>query len=424
MRLKHIIIIFIFLSCVATAAEASDVYVRGQRGSWYLEVDGSAFYVKGAGCGIALGRDNTDYLRMAKELGANSVRTWGTDQGTQEYLDLAHAYGLKVAAGIWLNYVTDQGDYSYRFPTEYVKAKRREALDYVQRFKHHPAVLFWIVGNEAIFFTRDEGEKIALCRFLEELVQEIQKIDPKHPVVYASAGIADLKYLKEYVPSLDVIGVNEYGSVRTVHGTWEHLGFEKPYIFTEFGHYLNIDRPKDLNRCSIELSDENKAKRYSEAYCTIFSFKGFNLGGFAFHLGETSQESMTWWNLNEGRLKRASFWKIYELYTGLKAPCAPVRITRFMLSKSADVSPGEEVEAHVTLGDDAGEGLSFDYAASSAQESILRYYVNEYYPLEVYGQGPTVMLKAPKARGTYRVYCFIRDEKGNVSSANTTLRVK
>ena len=423
---KKIILAFLVLCFlfVPSFLEASEVYVRGQRGAWYLEVDGEPFYVKGVGCGLSRGRNGEDYLKLAKDMGANSVRTWGTDQGTGEYLSLANHYGLKVAAGIWLNYVDDQGRCSYLHDEEYKKSKREEVLAYVRKYKDHPAVLMWVVGNEAIFFTKKEVEKIALCNFLEGLIREIHQMDPYHPVVYASATIADLPYLVRYVPSLDIIGMNEYGSIRTAHGTWDYLKFNKPYVFTEYGHYISLDRPKDINNRSVELSDQQKAQRYRDFSQQIHSFKGYNLGGFVFHLGETTQESMTWWNLNEGELKRASFWTIYEFYTGNKAPFEPIRIKKFLLSKIKDVKPAEMIEASVELVGKDRDDLTFEYFLSSSQENILKYYVNKYIPVKIFNSGPSARIKAPSKKGVYRVYGFVKDKNGNVTSANKSIHVR
>jgi hypothetical protein len=420
---RIISIAFCFLSLFFSISQASEVYLKGPRGSWYLEVDGKPFYIKGAGCGYARGKDGTDFLKLAKELGANAVRTWGTDQGTKEYLDAANSYGLKVTAGIWLNYVTGNSDSDYLNDSDYKIKKRKEALEYVKRFKNHPAILMWGVGNEVISSTNDPQVRIAICRFMEELIQAIHKIDPSHPVTYASKGTTDLQYLKDYVPSLDIIGMNMYRSIHTAHGAWELLAVDKPYIFTEYGHPISLYMPKDNNGCSIELSDKNKAKIYANAVLTIFSSKGYNLGGFAFNMGEVSQSSMTWHNLNEGKLKRESFWRIYELYTEKKAPYELAVIKNLSISKTKDLKPQELVEASVVVEEGEGKNLTYSYALSGKAETEA-YYVNEYIPMEVSGKGDHISFKAPSEKGVYRFYCFVKDGQGNVTSANKSISVK
>ena len=432
--MRKLLLWLIIFSLWAAPADAA-VVIKGEKGDWSLEVDGEPFEIKGVGCGLGRGASGEDYLKMAKDMGANVVRTWGTDQGTQEYLDRAAELGLKVIAGIWINYVGAKGECSYRYDKEYMAAKRREIADYVLRFKDHPAVLMWGVGNEAIFFTEDEAERAALCRFLDEMIREVHRLDPSHPVVYASAGFTELGYLADAVPSLDVVGINEYGGIRTAHGSWERHGFDKPYIFTEYGPHLSQDRPRDANGRATELMDYQKASLYEEMTEQIRSFRGYNLGGVVFHLGETTQESMTWWNLNQGGKKRPSYWVMYELYTGQRSPCvrlpdgqaggparqACVRLRKLRLDKGR-VPPGGWVSATIQPIDEA-QGAAVSYKVSTAREGVLQYFVNAWVPVDVEADGLTARIRMPAKKGVYRVYGFVEKE-GCVASASGTVAVE
>lgn len=413
---------FFFFSFCVFAYQGSKVEIVGQKPNWRLLVNGKDFYIKGAGCGKAWGWEDEDYLKLAKDLGANCLRTWGTDQGTKYYLDKAQEYGLMVDAGIWLNH-TNRSKISYIGDSQYKKKIRKQTLSYVRKFKTHPAVLMWNVGNEVMIFSSTEEEKIAFCRFLENLVQDIKKIDPNHPVVYAAASYANIKYLKKYVPSLDIVGMNSYGSIRPVQGNWDFLDFNKPYVITEYGPSLPQDRPKDENDRSIELTDWQKASMYKVRTGQIWDFKGCNLGGFVFHLGETTQESMTWWNINAGNNKRLSYWKIYELYTGKPAPPFIPQIKQMELSKIKNISPGEIINVKVKLRGEVPGELNYKYRFSTSIEGVLQYYVNEYINVEVTGRGNEVEIKAPSEKGIYRVYCFVTDRRGNVSSISRTISV-
>lgn len=72
-------------------------------GRFDLIRDGRPFFVKGAG-----GADHFDQLAAA---GGNSIRTWGVGKGTEKLLDEAHAAGLTVTVGIWLERVGAGFDY-------------------------------------------------------------------------------------------------------------------------------------------------------------------------------------------------------------------------------------------------------------------------------------------------------------------------
>ncbi len=403
-------------------AGAAEVRVEKNGTGWQLLVDGSPFYIKGAGCGRAYGIKGEDYLRMARDMGANCVRTWGTENGDQEYLDKAREYGLMVDAGIWLNWIDPGKKFSYKGDTQFKRDKWNEAVGYVRRFKGHPAVLMWNVGNETMSFSNDEEEKIAFCAFLETLIKEIHAIDPGHPVIYSSAGYTEFSYLKKYVPSLDIVGANCYCGIGIIHSMWERTGFDKPYVITEFGPYLPMSGMQDVNGRSMELGDYQKASLYKRYAAQLVGLKGCNLGGFVFHLGDTSQESMTWWNVNHEYFKKQAYWVMYERYTGLPAPFAAPRLGRLILSKQKGLRPGETFEAEVqVMGTD--REYVYDCLLSTTIEGVQQHYVNEYVDAGVTGSGPKVTVRAPDTEGIYRVYFFVKDNAGNMSAVSKTIEV-
>ena len=413
-----LLVFFTFL----ISGDASQVIVKGEKGSWCLFVDGRPFRIKGVGCGVAIGKNGEDYLKMAKDLGANCVRTWGIDQGNSFYLNRANKYGLKVCAGIWIDYSTPDNKISF-LRGSYKRKKEKEVLEYIKRFKDHPAILIWGLGNECIYFTQSEEEKIALCKFIENLVKKIHKIDPYHPVMYVSAGYVDLKYIKKYIPSLDIIGMNIYGSLRAHHGVWEYLDINKPYIVSEYGPLLPIDSSQDKNGIPVELPDFEKAKIYKSFYFDIEDFSGYNLGGFVFHLGETTQESMTWWNINYRSFKKYPYWIIYELYTGKKADNLPPRIRKFQIDR-IKVKKGEWVKVKIEASDPEGDPLRYEFKVSTCIGGVLRYYVNKFINTSILQNGNEAQVFLPSKKGIYRVYGFVYDNKGNVSSRNLSVKVE
>ena len=419
-----IFMLFVTLPIFAQESAGSIVKITGEKGSWTLEVNGKPFYIKGAGVGVMTGAGGEDYLKMARELGANAVRTWGTDQGTQEYFDIALKYGLMVDAGIWINFAKKGSEYTYIGDNEYKQKKRQEITDYVNKFKNHPALLMWNIGNEAIFFTKDEEERIALAKFLEEMAQLVHKLDPDHPVIYTSADTAALPYIQKYVPCLDIFGMNIYGSIRISHSKWDKAELNIPYCVTEYGPHGPWDVNKDTNGASQDEPDQAKAAIYRNMTNEIIGFKGYNLGGFAFHLGETTQESLTWWNLNYKLLKRPSYWEIYKLYTGSKLSNLPPRIVTLKLSKAKGINPGETIDITAEAVDNDSNPLDYSFLVSTAQEGILQYYVNKEVPVKFENQGTGFKMIAPDAKGLYRLYLFVNDGYGNAATANRSFRVE
>ncbi|MBN2144829.1 MAG: hypothetical protein JW774_09425 [Candidatus Aureabacteria bacterium] len=405
---------------------ASECRIKGEEGKWFLEVDQKPFELKGAGCGMATGEDGCDYFALAEEMGANTVRTWGIDQGNKTYLDEAEKHHLKVDAGIWFPHCNKQRKqkvFSYINNTERLNSLEKETLDYVNKYKSHPAVIMWNLGNEVLFFTNEEEEKIAFCRFLENMVQKVKQADPDHPVLYTCAGSANMAYLKKYAPGLDMIGFNTYGGVEYLHEEWKRLEFSIPYLITEFGPTGPWDCPKDQFDKSIDQADYEKSFAYQLILEEAEQFKGSCLGLFAFHLGDTTQESLSWWNLTWGKHKRESFYTIQKFYTGRECKNKPPICTQVELNKYL-VKPGERMTAMITARDPGKARLSYDIRVSTAYENILEYKPNTIIPLKTTPRANKVEFEAPRKPDTYKVHALVFDKTGNVAIRTVSFRVE
>ncbi|MBN1521636.1 MAG: hypothetical protein JW928_03805 [Candidatus Aureabacteria bacterium] len=414
-----------FLFLFFCDAYPSPCKVKGDPGGWTLEVDGKEFDLKGAGCGYAT-KDGTDYLALARDMGANCVRTWGFGQGTKEYLDAAHSYGLKVDAGIWFEHCywrRKKKVFSYVNDVERVEQMERDTLEYVKRFKDHPAVIMWNLGNEALFFALEEEEKIAFCRFLERVAKKVKEIDPLHPVLYTASGTHAFPYLKKYVPSLDIIGVNTYGGIDGIQAAWKENGFSVPYMITELGPLGPWDCPKDEFGRSIDQADYEKAFRYQHLIEEAESFKGYCLGVFVFYLGATTQESLTWWNLTVGPYKRESFHVAKKFFTGKDEANKPPFCIGLELDKNI-VFPEEEVKAFIKARDRENDSLTFDILVGTSKEDILLHKVNEVIPVKVLRKGEETVFLAPGQPGVYKLHAYVYDGNGNVSTRSVCFQVE
>ncbi len=408
---------------VPVPQQGNVVTIIGRKGNWQLLVNRKPFELKGVGVGQINGKEEkADYLHLAKEMGANAVRTWGISQGTKEYLDKAYKYGLLVDAGIWLDPVLPEMKHpiSYQGNSSYKKAIRDEVLSYVRRFKDHPAILFWNVGNEVLYWTKDEDERIAFCRFLEALIQEIHTIDPNHPIIYTTSMTTAVSYIKKYVPSLDILGVNAYGNFEGLHkDIIRSLGM--PYIITEFGHAWTTQG--DINGRLYEPREEEKALDYKRFAYQIKKHKGYCLGMFAFYLGDTTQISYTWWNLTYGFKKKLPYLVMKSIYTGRPIKKYPPIIKRMSIRKKILLHPNEVFYIQVELRHANEKDFKFQYFASTAKDEFyFSEYPNTKIPFDVMGKGPKVAAKAPSKPGTYRVYVVVsNDDLATV--ANKTIQV-
>jgi hypothetical protein len=388
---------------------------------WKMQVDGKPFYIKGIACNEA--RDEkTDYLELVREAGANTVRVYG--DMTPGYLDLAEKHGLKVNAGFWFNAIRLGTQESYRDPAQRA-AWKKKALAFVQRYKNHPALLTWTFGNEVFSFTEREDEKEAYGAFLEDLVQAVHRADPNHHIVYASSYTRDLPYLKRWVPSIDIVGVNVTGGAGSAVAWAEKNGFDKPVVVTEFAPLGAWETRKDPNGMPYDAFDHIKADTYVSSWRQIQANPRACIGGFAFVMGGfRNQDSLTWYNMNYGGLRRAGFWTVRELYTGKKPANRAPKIFAIAVHPISALKPGGRATVSVQASDADGDPMAFDYFVTNIANDPLIVEKPTFYPTAVQPTGAgAASVQVPGKPGTYRVYAAVRDGQGNIAIANRTIQV-
>jgi hypothetical protein len=417
--------LFPLILLIAASAGAAPVRVVTGAGGSTLEVDGKPFLVKGVGCNTAEGADGEDYLGMARDMGANAVRTWGVMP--RDYFDKAQADGLLVDAGIWFNPIRGTMKESYR-DTEHRRKLKADALAYVHELKDHPAILSWNLGNEVFAFTDSDREKEAFGKFLEDLAKAVKKEDPNHPIIYACAGGRDIEWIHRLVPSVDIVGINTYGGYRGAAQKLAALGDKRPVIATEFGPRGAWDMKKDVSGLPFEPDDHSKAIQYADLWREVSdSSSSATLGGFAFVLGESrNQDSLTWWNLNYGALKREGYWAMYTAFTGQEPANRPPRIRVLKVSRVTDLAPGEAIDLDVEASDPDGDALEHGGLVTDVATDPLIVQQPRFFPLNPEILSPDkskVRVHVPNEPGLYRLCVYVRDGKGNMAAATRGLKV-
>jgi hypothetical protein len=109
------------------------------------------------------------------------------------------------------------------------------------------------------------------------------------------------------------------------------------------------------------------------------------------------------------------------LYTGKALSLSFPKINKFILNKNKDIRPNESIDIFVEA--EGQDALEYSYKTSTAFEGILQYYVNEWVEIEVETEGSKAKIRAPDKEGIYRVYCFVKDKRGNVTSSNSSISV-
>ena len=153
---------------------------------------------------------------MAK-LGGNSVRTWGHDL-LDTQLDQAHTLGLTVTAGIWLGQVRQGFDWT---DADSLLKQRETVRNAVLKYKDHPALLMWALGNE---MEDPVGKNGAVWSEINNLARLVKSLDDRHPTmtVIAELGGDKVYNLHALAPDIDILGINSYAAAASVGQRYRH----------------------------------------------------------------------------------------------------------------------------------------------------------------------------------------------------------
>ena len=409
------------LSLFATVGRADPVPVELQQvdGNWQLLRDGQPYQIRGAG-----GDGPLDRLAAA---GANSVRTWSIDN-VGPILDEAHALGMTVTVGLWLGHERHGFDYSDKAQVREQKERVREA---VLRYKDHPALLLWGVGNEMEEY--ESGDDPRIWTAVNDIAAMIKEVDPHHPTMTVTAEIGGgrVEMVHKHTPAIDIHGINSYGGASSIAKRMREGGATKPYVITEFGPAGPWEMPTTDWGAPHEQTSTQKAESYRRSYQqSILDNPGMALGAYAFLWGDKMEGTATWFGmlLNDGsRLGVVDV--MSELWSGeVPADLAPT-IEPVTVDTPTEIDPGAEIVATTSVADPEGKQVNLswvlrpesgDYTTGGDFRPPMRDIENAV--LEV--TGGTAKVRMPDEPGEYRLFAYASDPAGNAATANIPLLIK
>lgn len=393
------------------------VRLEANRGAWQLLRNGQPFYIRGAGGDAS--------LELLGELGGNSIRTWGIE-GLQERLDEAQRQGLMVCVGIWLGHERHGFDYS---DAEQVARQREEVQATILKYRDHPAVLLWGLGNEMEGFGK--GDNTAIWTAVNDLAKMVKKLDPHHPTmtVVAEIGGDRVKNIHELCPAIDIIGINSYGGATSIARRYRKAGGTKPYVVTEFGTPGPWEVGKAAWGAPLEPTSTQKATPYKRSYEAFAKDTELCLGSYAFLWGHKQEATATWFGMllpNGDRLAAAD--TMSALWTGkdLSNHCPAIGVPQ--LVGPSRVEPKTVVEVKLSVSDSDGDLVRVRWvlqadpgvqnAGGDAQPAP------ETFPSAIItSTNEQVKVRMPDCGGPYRLFAYASDGKGGAAVANVPLFV-
>ncbi len=401
------------------SVEALHVELKQTGQGWQLLRGGVPYLIKGAG-----GDASLEQLAAA---GGNSVRTW--DSGDIDaLLDEAHSLGISVTVGIWLGHERHGFDYG---DAVQVSEQRERARRAVLKYRDHPAVLLWGIGNEMEGFA--DGDNPLIWNAVNDIAAMIKQLDPAHPTMTVTAEIGGdrIANVHERCPDIDIHGINSYGGAQSLSERLRAAGASKPYIVTEFGPLGPWETGKSPWGAPYEQTSAEKAAFYRQSYQRAVSdAAGSSLGAYAFLWGNKMEGTATWFGmfLDDGS-PLGVVDTMAELWSG-RAPRnrAPI-LGPLRLDGEAEVEPGVEISVSAVVVDpDGGEVRtcwvlrpdSNDYMTGGDFRPLLPDI--EGAVLDSNNKGAVVRI--PEEPGPYRLFLYAYGNNGKAATANLPLLVK
>ncbi|MBN2164627.1 MAG: hypothetical protein JXR25_03375 [Pontiellaceae bacterium] len=397
-----------------------------------LMVDGQPFWVRGVTFTIGEDPKNPGSQEAAladvKSLGANAIRTWGTGDDTGDLLDRAQRQGLKVLLGLWLEHGRNgnegDGNLDYTAHDKRMKDQLERTLKNVEKYKNHPALLGWGIGNEVILNIATDEQKTAYAKYLQKVCLAVKKADPNHPVISVSAWTVSVPFWEAETPALDGYGINAYGPAAggIPGGLAEHHA-TKPYLVTEFGPRGAYDSPQDSNGIVIEPSDKEKYDQLTNGWRDWIegNRKKGCMGGFIFNYGDNFHPTSIWLDMFVNGCKRPAYSAARKAFTGEDPEDRGVEIIS-LLTGPKKATPEKWLLARIELNNPDQRKTTIRFVAV-IQDGGWRERGRMIELKQEQKNETDYRIQAPAAAGRYRIYAIVQDDHRFISCASTSVIV-
>jgi hypothetical protein len=407
-------------------------FKKNENGRWNIYINGVETPIRGAG-----GVDRPGMLEQFKESGGNFTRTWGPETleakvgGGERYIDRAYRLGIHVMPGMWIGH--ERHGFDYHNP-EQIQKQRNMVRETVRKYRDHPAVVMWGLGNEMEDPVSQTGKPI-IFKELNILAKIIKEEDPNHPVmtIIAGYGKEKIENIKKHYPEIDALGINSYGAAA---GAGENLvahGWDKPFAITEFGVHGFWEVGKTAWGAPIEPHSTEKARTYYATHKLVYDTndgKELCLGSFAFLWGWKQECTATWFGM-----VLPTFEKLPQVDAMVKAwtgkwpanRCPNIKKVHADFS-SKRIGRSSAQKASVEVIEPNGDPMTYHWLV--VEETKVQSEGGDHetackeFPELVSIQGKECTFTTPEIPGAYRLFLTVRDGKGAAATANVPFFVQ
>lgn len=429
MKLLQLVILAIVLAACSSKDKETMSPIKVEIAStdfgYQLLRDGEPYTVRGAGMAI------DDIERFAAH-GGNSIRNWtttGDHQSTQELLDAAYAHGVTVA--LCLSLKAERWGFDYD-DADAVAAQLQAMREEVIKYRDHPALLVWIIGNEL----NHSYTNPRVWDAINDVARMIHELDPNHPATTATEGFKQdaIDNIATRAPDIDFVSFQLYGELFVLPERIAAAQFKLPFMVTEWGTvgYWEVD--KTTWDAPIERTSSEKAGLFLRGQQEILdSLKGQLIGSYAFFWGQKQERTPTWFGVfSEQGEETEAVDALHYLWIGAWPDKRSPQVRAITLDgkdpkASVVLSPGARVEARIEVVDPDNDSLTYHWelkresdatqVGGDHEESIA----NLDGLIENTGAANT-FLAVPEP-GKYRLFAYAYDGEGHAAHANIPFQV-
>lgn len=404
------------------------VTIESRGNAWYLFIDGKRTFIKGA---RTLG---FEYMDLVASVGGNSVRM-SSGRNLEARLDTANKYGLTVLLGLPVASERNGFDYNDSVAVENQKEK---ILEIVKKYKNHPAILMWALGNEMDYIPDNPDYNLRLWDAVNDLALEIKDMDPNHPVitVIGTGRKYKLRDIREKLNAIDAIGINSYGDIFEIPLLIRTYTLNKPYLITEWGPTGHWQVPRNKWGLPFEETSTEKAADYLERHQEVIEGDPHCLGGYSFLWTQNRQErTHTWYNMFYDNGEKTEAVDVMQyLWTGNwpsnRAPVIDsIKLNDQGQRDNISLTTGESCMARVYAKDPDEDPLRFEWEIYPENTEFGYAGHGEDRPpsmndLFKNNGKQQVEFKAPAGEGDYRIFIYIRDDNSKIALGNIPFHVE
>jgi hypothetical protein len=395
------------------AAGVIPVQVVHTANGYELLRGGKPYFIKGAA--------GLQHFNLLREKGGNSVRIY-TPNYADVLLDEAQRQGLTVMFGLWMKPPYEKFDY---YDPKVVEAQNQEIYKQVLRFKNHPALLMWNLGNELDNNIKD----FKVYQALNATARMIHKLDPNHPVTTTiTANTYSIPAFISLCPDIDLLTVNVFGGLDKQPRRQADAGWNGPFIIGEFGAPGWWETPQTSWDAPLDQSGSAKADSIYGGYqASINGYRSHCLGSYALYWGNRFEQTDMWLSMFAPTGEKTPMADMMEyLWTGHKAANQGPRVGFIHLANklaSDDVvlQPDTNYPATISALDPEGDTLRAEWRVTRDVDEFHTLPQNRTAPEAIASsirnaKGLSVQVHTPTSRGGYRILVNVYDGHGNVTS--------